>query len=212
MPNFNDSNIRGKCESWHENLKNTDSKFITPVTNSATKVTYANKYCALCNNDKNFVLWNTTYECDTSDFSIYESDVKLDEEIGIFYKYYNGTRALCTQYRKPPQDVEVLKRICTYAIGACSNTTDKITVDLCKSFMSIVYDNQFNVYKNKHCAACNGAKNVVNCIDELPSVEPTLVTAFSSVFSVNDKAVGSSNPSNPCDSIDEAVKAKFCSQ
>ncbi len=210
MPNFSDPNVREKCESWHQSLKSTDLKFVTPVTNIATKITYANEYCALCNDDENFVTWNTSYDCYTSDSETTESDVNLDAKTNSFYKNFgsNGTRAFCYQKIMPPPEVEpLLRRICKRnVVGTCPNTTvDKVTVDLCKSFTSIVYDDRYYAYKNKHCAACNGIKNPTNCIFE----NAVPYTAFSTVFSVNDKAVG---VNNPCESTDEAIKAKFCTQ
>ncbi len=68
-----DHNIKIRCEKSLHPIDEDDTKLIQPVTNIHRNVTYANEYCAACNGDYDYQLWNLTSYC-SQDFTPVNAD------------------------------------------------------------------------------------------------------------------------------------------
>ena len=140
---FADS-IRLQCE-------NTDSLPFSPVTANASAVTYANQYCALCNNEVpgDLVFWVQQYACPPFNGTATPSLDQLILLCTIFWRFF------------PPPNLNVLvsqvARPCIpTVISHCpSNYSNVTVVRKCLEY-SFPVTWRGKTYKNNECALCNG--------------------------------------------------------
>lgn len=60
---YADADIKAKCARALLPPDEYNTAVVTPVTNLAKRTTYANAYCALCNNENDFELWERLLGC-----------------------------------------------------------------------------------------------------------------------------------------------------
>lgn len=201
-----------------------ETDLVAPVTDIKTRRTYANKYCARCDNIDDYVVWNVTYYCfsgppllDNIEINDEESQLqkipqlmKLNATDNSFYAEFNGSKYECRQLISQPSKLELVKlRKCRTTSVSCPTaySDEGETIAKCHSYTSIVYDkNTPNSYRNKECAKCNGIPetNVTGCLSrQLKSKQ----SAFSGVFRAEDKA-GGSDACGP--DADAGIRDKFC--
>lgn len=165
------SNIQRACENPNEV---SDPFGTTPVTNSETGATYRNFYCAVCNADsKSIQFWKPRLECPTltgyfNRFKnvtiqfIYER-LEFDEnrsQWGVSIDT-GGIQVFHACFIDPSAPDDLLPQIRTCpgskTIMDCPiNFEDKVTRDLCLSYTGLIFEPNA-VYRNVHCALCNGA-------------------------------------------------------
>ncbi|XP_059082753.1 adhesion G-protein coupled receptor D1-like [Tigriopus californicus] len=165
------SNIQRACENPNEV---SDPFGTTPVTNSETGATYRNFYCAVCNADsKSIQFWKPRLECPTltgyfNRFKnvtiqfIYER-LEFDEnrsQWGVSIDT-GGIQVFHACFIDPSAPEELLAKIRTCpgsnTIMDCpTNFEGDVTRELCLSYTGLIFEPNA-VYRNVHCALCNGA-------------------------------------------------------
>ena len=138
------NSIRLQCE-------NTDSLPVSPVTSNASAVTYANQYCALCNNERpgDLVFWLQQYACPPFNGTATPSLDRLILLCTIFWRFL------------PPPNLNVhvsqIARPCIpTVISHCpSNYSNATVVRKCLEY-SFPATWRGKTYKNSECALCNG--------------------------------------------------------
>lgn len=217
---YNITEVRAKCENSTQPLVTDNVKLITPVTSTENRITYANEYCAQCHGDWNYQPWTLTYYCSEDVFLNTNSDigtnnterdylwettqaanhVKFDLVTKTFRSTFNNRNYTCPPSISLPETLRPLARLCIPAISKCSNTSDRQAVERCRSYTSIVYDDNTK-YKNRDCAICNGkTKKLPGCKERKPDY-----SAASSLFSTGNKGSGNANACK-----DPSVKNKYC--
>ncbi|KAF8770854.1 G-protein coupled receptor Mth2 like protein [Argiope bruennichi] len=140
-----------------------------PVKSESTGRFYRNIYCAICNDDTWIVKWKTYFYCngdsqrpenslmDEPDFSnaYYSPHTKNFRKVRIGDKLKNCVIVV--------KDFELSKllfdygaRLCKRTISSCPVGTSEETSGKCNSYTSYVYINGIGIYRNFHCALCNG--------------------------------------------------------
>ena len=145
----------------------------TPITSTITKVTYANYYCAVCNEDTvRIEPWSTRVECPSLDALVYNSSsesnatrlktselmetLKLVNNSWIVNDDKNVTHK-CFIDPFMPTTAEDIIRLCIDSVDSCPpDYTDESVSKQCNSYTAIRYDLE-TVYRNYHCGLCNNA-------------------------------------------------------
>lgn len=135
-----------------------------PVTSMISKITYANYYCALCNNDTVEVhSWLPRVECPTLDdlskrprlnqSNLLEELVYKEGSWGI---QQEDKFNFCSVDPYIPITVVENIRLCKENINYCPSQFNGTEIrHLCDSYTALVYDGR-RVYRNYHCATCHG--------------------------------------------------------
>ncbi|XP_036362743.1 uncharacterized protein LOC115216264 isoform X3 [Octopus sinensis] len=134
-----------------ENPDSNDRLQNIPAFGNTSKILYRNLYCALCHGEE-FILWNLLYQCDLGPNVSFEN---------ILNNVKDGN---CSATVKPPsEDLEKYIYPCTEFIANCpqdnNNTEQRIK---CESNPMALVKSGINVFRNIHCATCNGFDEVVD--------------------------------------------------
>lgn len=138
-PNYADPKVVSKCAKAFDDLRESNTKLIVPVTNLDTNITYANEYCALCNSDLVYNHWNLTAICsqeftplsvpttydDSADSSstnitrdyYWETTeatkyIEFDSITKTFKSKFNNRRYECTYHTVAPSEFDQHLRAC----------------------------------------------------------------------------------------------------
>ncbi|KFM70663.1 hypothetical protein X975_18563, partial [Stegodyphus mimosarum] len=135
------------------------SSTLHPVTSRISGVTYANIYCAICNDDYDLQHWNVEYRCqqqnipkDLSSFKWWHQD--RDKIVSSQKKEH------CEYYAQNDDftfldSLELRPCLLNSEIFRCSlSWRNRSVSQLCQSYSDPVYVNS-KLYKNLHCAECN---------------------------------------------------------
>ncbi|KFM70658.1 hypothetical protein X975_18558, partial [Stegodyphus mimosarum] len=135
------------------------SSSLPPVTSKTSGVTYANIFCAVCNNDYDLQHWNVEYRCE-------QQNVLRDLSWPSWWHPDHGKiissqkKRHCEYYAQNDDftfldSLELRPCISTAEIFRCSLSWRNLSVSqLCQSYSDPVYVNG-KLYKNLHCAECN---------------------------------------------------------
>ena len=188
--------LKEKCEQNDKYFSNAihDITETIPVTDDITKITYKNRYCAICNEISNetTVLWQTDVQCNDDTPFLTDSRENLITSIKE-----ESTR--CVLSHIPPDRSRAALKQCTYVIDRC-NVTGLYTADIpslraaCSSYTS-VYKN----YKNIHCYLCNGnSEDFVE--DKCLLIGFATNAGFTGTLNLNGSLLPSNDKDGICDS------------
>lgn len=210
---YADATVKRKCDKGLQKLDEDDTVVMLPVTNKKKRVTYANAYCALCNDDTDFELWTLGAGCgeldpktNGVDYSKYNR--KLDQILPLahynasvqqFTATYEGKELRCSFTAKMPHAFDVHTRKCySNMVSTCAANAEGNRK--CQEYMAIVSSKATKTpYRNRDCAICNGVP-----ADDLTGCSLGVRTGASALFSAGSKAAGSDACSNP------EIAKKFC--
>ena len=166
---WSDDRVRELCaESSPQSDSTRPDPFLSmPVTSRSSRVTYANYYCALCNDDlKEIQSWVPRVECPLLFTSQYQDKMNASQLLSKI-KFNNGAWGINitlkgeTEYFKClvdpyiPETVVETVRLCKEMVSSCPiGYKDEEVKDLCDSYTSVIY-NRRTAYRNYHCALCN---------------------------------------------------------
>ena len=175
---WQDENISKLCKAAtpQTNSIRPDPLLSIPVTSAATKFTYANLYCAVCNDDaQETVSWLPRIECPTleneSEKNLTPSSLlgalNYRDESWVVSLKVNGTEKQhrCSIDPFIPETLLDVRQ-CKETIASCpASYTNQETINLCNSYTSVVY-HRGTAYRNYHCALChNLSSDVMSCFD-----------------------------------------------
>ncbi|CAH1396514.1 unnamed protein product [Nezara viridula] len=129
-----------------------------PVFSNLTKLYYANIYCAYCHGQLNFVV-NTHLSVNCSTNITVEKLLKtgIYQRGKLMWKVENGS---CSIF--PVEEVRN-RRSCVSSVSDCPSNTDPVLSSKCNSY-SMILSKANEIYKNPHCAICNGVnKKELRC-------------------------------------------------
>ncbi|CAL1292929.1 unnamed protein product [Larinioides sclopetarius] len=151
-----------------------------PVQSETTGQFYRNIYCAICNDDTQVVKWKTYFYCngdsqrseyslmDEPDFSnaYYAPHTKNFRRVKVGDRLKNCV-IVVKNFELSRLLLEHGARLCKETISSCPNGTDEVSSFKCNSYTSYVYKKRNGIYKNFHCALCNGVP-----VDDLICEDP----------------------------------------
>ncbi|GFT32663.1 uncharacterized protein NPIL_258691 [Nephila pilipes] len=155
--NFVGDEIRRQCRN--DNFS--DPLFSTPVTDTLSRKTYLNRYCAFCNDASQTSLktW-LIYFCEVthSNPNITWDDVTYSDDHNKWGYLRDGYFYPCEFAFDKPPSVDITVRPCRSGlISTCPRTwTRQNYIRACDSYLSAVSDSTSAAYRNPHCAVCNG--------------------------------------------------------
>ena len=178
----------------------TDTKMSLPVTNTKTKRTYVNSYCATCNiEDPNALeMWYLVVECSEMPDEFYE----FGDDFQFNTVLNNGNWGIipinspissyirCNTRYKIPLEQYDSTRHCTPSISNCNESFTSTYSEKysCQSHTAAVYiENNNIIFRNKDCAKCNGYDNY-SCFGPPPSaplIQLTMLLDFSGTSEAN---------------------------
>ncbi|XP_014781525.1 G-protein coupled receptor Mth2 [Octopus bimaculoides] len=134
-----------------ENPDSNDQLQNTLAFGKTSKILYRNLYCALCHGEK-FILCNILYQCDLRSNVSFENISNYVEDGSCF-----------ATVKPPSEDLKKYIYSCTEYVANCdqdnNNTKQRIK---CESKpMALVYSGN-SVFRNIHCATCNGLDEIVD--------------------------------------------------
>lgn len=206
--------VKRRCENDDDF---SDPILSMPVTDTQTKITYRNRYCAECNNVNpyNLLTWSPKLTCDslipinlefkniTHDF-IVQNIARVDNQWGVYHwnKSTGGVSFYsCDVSFTFPAGLEGSIRGCAPdVISTCPSNWRRHQVrKFCYSYMAVVFVSG-QAYRNAHCALCNlGFLNSVECLLPLtiyPRDRPPL--SFTLLVDVNPRDGNMVGMTNPC--------------
>ncbi|XP_054717885.1 uncharacterized protein LOC129227363 [Uloborus diversus] len=144
-----------------------DMKGSLLVTSSRTKITYINKDCAICSNEKEEDLhfWTVEVSCPArvGEFPFSEKYIRkhliFNENLGKWGMKTDSSFVVCSVLVFEPDKVlGDLKYCAPNLISQCPrNYTDNAVSKMCGYYYGERKEKNSNVYyKNAHCALCNG--------------------------------------------------------
>ncbi|XP_050398532.1 uncharacterized protein LOC126816277 [Patella vulgata] len=156
------SKVIDDCPKFYSNQETTSNcynndslhwKYINPVTDQNTKLTYRNKYCAICNNASDTVRWLTETSC--RDDSAYGNLVNTEE---IYFSVLNSN--VCSLSFKSSTAGFPEKRACSTTTPPvytkCNETGRWIFYDQDVETACLLYTNVvMGKYGNLFCRLCN---------------------------------------------------------
>ncbi|XP_028412604.1 uncharacterized protein LOC114535506 [Dendronephthya gigantea] len=173
------NSLRPKCENATSDLSYPVEDFLPVVgTNS---ITYRNKYCALCNGVKNFMMW------DLGVFTYVIPPEEFDFDLTIKFIVKNGGRI----ERVSPRP-EQPRRFClgrNYIDDCASSIRDQRLYRGCVDGpVELVTDAEspYTYFKNHACALCNGYRKATEW-KTAQVCNPLLPEGFSVVYSSKDE-------------------------
>ncbi|XP_036362740.1 probable G-protein coupled receptor Mth-like 12 isoform X2 [Octopus sinensis] len=147
-PNHDVTEHVNNCESPDSD----DQLQSIPAFGKTSKKLYRNLYCALCHGEE-FILWNLLYNCYFISNISFENITSYVEE---------GT---CRPTVKlPSEDLEKYLYSCISYISDCpQDNINRKQRFKCESKPMALVTDQVNIFRNIHCATCNGLKrNKIN--------------------------------------------------
>ncbi|CAL4139132.1 unnamed protein product [Meganyctiphanes norvegica] len=185
---YNNIYIRGQCrDGWQgereiELCNRAEVKYIRknisldlPITSLHTGITYANIYCAICNEDiSSLSRWLPRLECNELPQNYPKEEVRKNlhysNEIQTWVITLNreveyDIEVTCVMNPEAPESVKALLRPCEITKAYCAaNWTDSHTQQLCLNHMARVYTGTGESYRNRFCAICDNIKeNHITC-------------------------------------------------
>ncbi|KAK2714085.1 hypothetical protein QYM36_008619 [Artemia franciscana] len=170
---YHDDTVRLNCENVTNEQNVRDFALISPVTNEMLQLTYRNYYCAVCNSDNEdelLQIWKPKLVCSpppkfptsrATRLSARRIIDKLDwkDELGWFFPIH--TKNSIVQYSCNIDSYELPPgfnpRPCQPSISNCVIRDPAMDI-FCGAYAGYVEIDQ-QVYRNIHCALCNGLKN-----------------------------------------------------
>lgn len=151
---WSDPFIRTRCESVQNNLPFTPGKmaadilFYVPVLGKTSRILFMNIYCAICNGEKTSTFLNVDIR-NRRPMSI--AQLMAMKDPSKFDRVFPRSQVELSHHSYVP-------RPCRTAVETCDTTFLDVTRSLqCRiEATSYVYDKTGNVYRNRHCAFCNG--------------------------------------------------------
>lgn len=139
--------IAQKCEQKYDSLNKLK---YPPVTSSITNLTYANRFCAQCNNETSFQFWSMDIHCqEFLDINFLSSFKEIVD---------NGIKNRCVMQFVPLENKTAFGcyHLQRHHFDSCNKTGFWKKVDLdvwiaCRS----LYVNNDTIYKNSFCRMCN---------------------------------------------------------
>ncbi|CAH1780834.1 unnamed protein product [Owenia fusiformis] len=170
-PGYKDIDVKQKC------LKPEGLTGMAPVTDPKSGITYANYFCALCNDVKNIQQWKIIANCTGIPFGNPTGDRFIASMLNI---PHNIDKGACTAFFQPTVPTDI--RPCINVVDSCrSRCNNDILKQQCKEGP---YDPQRLetlkfIMRNKYCVYCNNyASNKTKCSDSATSRNPTLDSYF----------------------------------
>ncbi|XP_067128479.1 uncharacterized protein [Centruroides vittatus] len=153
-----DSATKRRCE---EDLTAEDPYTLIPVMSRRSKTVYRNRYCASCNEDSKYLnFWSVGVTC-----SRWYNDIIDDIQHNLVYNFKlrswgirlpNRTFVDCIMNAVVPENKQFLRPCYPDMISACpSKWKDYSTRKKCNSYTAVIYGYD-GIYRNVHCAICNG--------------------------------------------------------
>ncbi|MPC53476.1 G-protein coupled receptor Mth2 [Portunus trituberculatus] len=170
MDDWQDQDVADMCaaNSPDSNSVRRDPLASFPATSYDTAITYANYFCAVCNNDSTSLeIWKPRLECPT--LASYQSRFRnltmayVAPRLEFREKHWGlhvedgGFPVFHTCYMDPvmPETVGHLVRPCKHMIRTCAaNWTNTEVEDQCHSYTAVMYAFD-QAFRNVHCALCN---------------------------------------------------------
>lgn len=173
-----DKNFQKCLKSSYNNTDPINEKNIktkVPVTNTETNITYGNLFCARCNNESTYQIWNVSVICKSVNETLYitrnssnlksffgdrpelRGKLKFNITIQQWQMFVNNRTENCTLRPTPPQSVTPYLRPCILKmVSNCSSSRNTSNAEKnCSSHMSVVTDTKGVTYRNEECATCN---------------------------------------------------------
>lgn len=159
---WKDEKLRSLCEN---DVDSSDPIAVLPVTSLDTNITYRNVFCSTCHMDYfNLRFWLPTGSCTYNpiDFGL---TTLMDVINRSYFKkranrwYLNQNSKYACRLNFPRPEI-VQSRYCKPNTGSCQqNWPDDEVRRKCDLYNAYVYKKRKpGVYKNPHCAVCNGEK------------------------------------------------------
>ncbi|XP_035204400.1 uncharacterized protein LOC118179330 [Stegodyphus dumicola] len=148
---------------------------LPPVTSKSSGLTYANIFCAFCNEDYNLHYWNVEQRCKEENESR-----SIDQHQNPGSMVTSQTQQHCEYYAHNDDftfldNLELRSCSSTDEIFRCSPSWRNYSVSqLCHSYSDPVYINN-KLYKNLHCAECN--YEILTSAKCQPAIVETLLAA-----------------------------------
>ena len=146
---WSDDDIRTKCQTPSFELKVESYVSYIPVFSKVSKLTYRNKYCALCNNASQYEFWNLLFF--KSLHAWYTSPFEFERFLKVNQGYFLGLR--------PSKGQSMRNCYFPNTINSCPNGTNASSIDACINGGVGLVRGKGRVFKNEHCALCHNVKN-----------------------------------------------------
>ena len=158
-PSYEDKTVRDKCLKEYSDFDfEKDIPSFLPVTDNTTKISYKNKYCAMCNwaSSSNLVFWKVVLG---STGQVFETNqFQSMSDITLLFTQDSTSNAL---FKVPDSLKEDESSVvyCDFYIDECNVTGlwKEYNADieaLCLSYLS-----KYEDYKNVHCYLCNSLED-----------------------------------------------------
>ena len=148
-----------------------NAPLLPPVSDCSTGVVYKNVYCAVCNGVESVAQWQYGLGCTTwlnlqlrrarLSYIIFELDLEVIQR-----------ECLLCSYESPPLELPSQPRTCYPHVGSCSAQDSNVTTEISEQLVQECVSGPFNpvwaeigstIYRNEHCAMCNG-ESVTTCV------------------------------------------------
>lgn len=173
-----------------QNNNFSDPILSAPVTDTSTGKTYLNSYCAICNDAPlHLKTWLISVDCEVPRTT--DRNFTLSDLIYRFRRWniQHRHRTYPCQFRfGKPTDISTGLRFCrTNLISSCPSTWRRESyITACKSYTSMVRTENGLVYRNPHCALCNGHKvDNISCFNSLLHGRKKRPFSFALLLDVN---------------------------
>lgn len=200
--------LRDKCE---RHLPAEDPFSALPVSSVATRTTYQNVFCGICNNESgdDLVTWGSEIICSSHVRQKLDAETthalwdlmktgRYDDAKRRWYlDGFESSRASCSLTWKEPTVTSRVIRHCKPHTATCSaDWTDETIHRLCGEYTAYVYEiRKPGIYRNPHCALCNHVTlNKLSCqltYGYRPAGEAPVATATASSLVGKQQQVGS---------------------
>ncbi|PSN47109.1 hypothetical protein C0J52_16006 [Blattella germanica] len=217
---WTDTRIQNKCENYLETIKE-EPIIGHPITSKVTKITYANYYCARCNDDlkvSTMVRWRLAVTCRDKELTVPDIDTILSNssftEDGFIKPRFSAVHHSCNLYVWRP--LKLLRRCHKRMVDSCPASWNNTTiVEFCLNHTSFVFAHEAMPYRNQYCAICNGVKEKnLRCVKNVAVLEGGYPIPYSSasasVMDVNNVMIV--NKGRVCDNIVKEYdpRSKMC--
>uniref|UniRef100_A0A224XG35 Putative class b secretin-like g-protein coupled receptor gprmth5 n=1 Tax=Panstrongylus lignarius TaxID=156445 RepID=A0A224XG35_9HEMI len=172
-----DSDISSLCA--REPVQDYHYALDMPVYSTLTGIYYANVYCAICHKDANHLqALKTVIQCNATDMTLQMLKEEGEYQPGL-WTWRAGNRTC----RLVADSLDQQGRRCVPSIDDCPNTWDNFIIrDKCHAYQQLV-KNKVTVFKNPHCAICNGVDpSTLHCWQKFlykdKGVDPSLFMIF----------------------------------